>query len=72
MLLRSRKKKELGIGSNFPLLLGLRFLIMMIGLAIPTLMKCAFIRLTLSMAFVSLFTHLSKSFSFVYNLLLLN
>ena len=72
VLLRRRKKRELGIVSNFTLRLGLGFLIMMIGLVIPTLTKCAFMRLTLLVAFVYLFTRLSESFSFVYNLLLPN
>ena len=59
VLLKRRTKGELGIGSNFLLLLGLGFLIMTIGLIIPTLTKCAFMRLASSVAFVSLFICLS-------------
>lgn len=63
VLLNRKTRGELGVDSNSLLLLGLGSLTMTIGLVLPTLMKCASIRLTLLVAFLFPFIRSLESFS---------
>lgn len=62
VLLNRKKRGELGVDFNSLLLLGLGSLTVTIRPVLPTLMKCASIRLTLLMAFIFPFIRSLESF----------